>query len=157
VNGTDASTTGAAITALTRAGTLLFAGWILWLFTVLQRVTQVGETRVATVWEQRLETLVFLAFPSNIALIMATGAAAAAATWLAGPTQSLGLAILLRSVRWTCNGLAVVAIVSIIVEVNSQPGGSDTFGTVSFRAGGALALLGTSMVCHAAGRTAPGG
>ncbi|MGA9275548.1 hypothetical protein [Ilumatobacter sp.] len=157
MNGSDHARTGSAIAALTRVGILLFAGWTLWLFQVMYRVTQLSESRFSTAWEERLQALAFLTFPPNISLFALAATAAASATWLAGPTQTLGLAVLLRSLRWTANALVVVAALSILVELFGQPAGIDTIETVAFRLGGLVALVGLSYLCLAAGRTAPGG
>lgn len=157
MNGIDESRVGGAITALTRVGVLLFVGWVLWLFQVMYRVTQLSESRLATAWEERIEALAFLTFPPNLSLIALAAAAAATATWLAGPTQSLGLAVLLRTLRWTTNLLVIVAALSILVEVFGQSSGLDTIETLAFRLGGMIALVGVSYLCLAAGRTAPGG
>ena len=157
MNGTERSQIGGVITALTRVGTLLFIGWGMWLFQVMYRVTQLSESRLATVWEERIEALAFLTFPPNVSLLALAAAAAATATWLAGPTQSLGLAVLLRSLRWTSNVLLVIAVISVLIELISQPLGSDTVGTVLFRSGGVAAMIAISYLCLAAGRTAPGG
>lgn len=157
MNGTDDSRVGGAITALTRVGVLLFVGWTLWLFQVMYRVTQLSESRLATAWEERIQALAFLTFPPNLSLIALAATAAATATWLAGPTQSLGLAVLLRTLRWTINVLVVIALASILVELFGQPTGIDTIETVMFRLGGLIGLVGISYLCLAAGRTAPGG
>ncbi len=157
MNGTDRTTIGGAITALTRVGILLFAGWTLWLFQVIHRVTQITDSQIASAWEERVEVLAFLTFPPNLSLIALAAAAASTATWLAGPTQTLQLAVLLRTLRWTANGLVVIAVLSILVELFGQPTGIDTIGTVAFRLGGVVAMIGISYLCLAAGRTAPGG
>lgn len=157
VNGTDESRTGAAITALTRVGTLLFAGWILWLFQVMYRVTQLAESRLATAWEERIEALAFLTFPPNLSLFALAATAAATATWLAGPMQGLGLAVLLRSLRWSANALIAVAALSVLVELFGGASGLDSIESVAFRLGGLVSLVGISYMCLAAGRTAPGG
>ena len=157
MNGTDDARLGGAITALTRVGVLLFAGWALWLFQAMYRASQTAGTRFTSAFDERLEVLAFLTFPPNLSLLALAAAAAATATWLAGPTQSLGLAILLRTVRWSSNAVAATAAVAVISEILREPFGTDTIETVAFRSGGMIAACGLSYLCLAAGRTAPGG
>ena len=153
---TNNSTTD-IITVLTRVGIVLYAAWALWLFQVMYRVTQVAGGVSAGLWEQRIETLAFLGFLPNLSALALPAIAAAVATWMAGPTQQLELAILLRLIRWTANALIAVAILSVVVPVFGTSGGLDDVGTVAFRLSGAVGAFAISTLCLAAGRTAPGG
>ena len=146
-----------AITTLTRAAMLVFAAWALFLLWALDRVRRTGATRFAGVWTQRLEALAFITFPPNAPVLFLAASAAAAATWLAGPTQSLELAILLRLIRWSANAMIIIAVASSISILATDVGGPDERATFVFRLGGALIAGATSYLCLAAGRTAPGG
>lgn len=145
------------IHALTRVGIVAYVAWTLWLFQVLYRTTQVSGQRFSGVWEQRLETLAFIGFLPNLPALAVPAAAAATATWLAGPTQELGLAILLRLIRWTANGLVVIGILGVLATIFGQSGGFDEIETIAFRASGAVGAVALSVLCLEAGRTAPGG
>ena len=145
------------IKVLTRVGILLYVAWALWLFQVMYRVSNVAGGVSAGVWEQRIETLAFIGFLPNLAALALPAIAASAATWLAGPTQQLELAILLRLTRWTANALVGVAVLSIVIPAFGTSGGLDDVGTVAFRASGAIGAFAISTLCLAAGRTAPGG
>ena len=147
----------AIIHTLTRVGTLLYVGWVLWLFQIVYRVTQVAESQAAGLWEQRLETLSFIGFLPNLPAFALPAVAASIATWMAGPAQELGLAILLRIIRWTSNGLVVASALGVVVAIFGQSGGIDEVGTIAFRSGGVLGAAAISVLCLEAGRTAPGG
>lgn len=146
-----------AITALTRVGMLLYAGWALFFLWVLDRVRRTGATRFAGAWTQRLEALSFITFPPNAPMLFLAAVSAAAATWLAGPTQSLELAILLRLIRWTANAMVVIAVASSISIMLTDVEAAGERAALAFRLAGALIAVATSYVCLAAGRTAPGG
>ncbi len=80
------------IRALTAVGMLTYGGWVLWFFQVVQRASRIGASRFASAWEQKIEALSFISFPPNIPVLAVAAAAAALATWLAGPTQDILLA-----------------------------------------------------------------
>ncbi|MFT4657835.1 MAG: hypothetical protein ACJAXA_000942 [Candidatus Aldehydirespiratoraceae bacterium] len=145
------------IKTLTRAGIILYLAWALWLFQVMYRVTQVSGGVSAGLWEQRIETLAFIGFLPNLPALALPAIAASAATWIAGPTQQLELAILLRLIRWTANALAATAALSIVVPIFGVSGGLDDIGTMAFRLSGAVGAFAISTLCREAGRTAPGG
>ncbi len=145
------------IHTLTRVGLLAYAAWALWLFQVLYRVTQTTGGASAGAWEQRAETLAFIGFIPSLPWLAAPAVAASVATWMAGPTQQLELAILLRLTRWTANALMGVAVVSIGFAMFGRSGGFGDVGTIAFRAGGVLGALAISTLCREAGRNAPGG
>ena len=84
-------------------------------------------------------------------------AAAALASWLAGPTQDILLAILLRIIRWSANAVTMIAVLSVIVTIIGDAEGPDRLGTIAFRIAGALCASAVSYLCLAVGRTAPGG
>lgn len=142
---------------LTRVSMLVYATWALFLLWALDRVRRTGATRFAGVWTQRLEALSFITLPPNAPVLFAAAASAAAATWAAGPTQSLELAILLRLIRWSANAMIVLAVASSISILVTDVEGPDERATFVFRLGGALFAGSTSYLCLAAGRTAPGG
>lgn len=148
---------GELIRALTIVGMLAYGAWVLWFFEVVQRASRIGATRFASAWEQKIEALSFISFPPNIPLLAGAAAAAALASWLAGPTQDLVLAILLRVIRWSANALTVIALLSVVAVVIGEAEGPDRLGTVAFRLGGALCASAVSYLCLAVGRTAPGG
>ena len=149
--------TGELIRALTVVGMLTYIGWVFWLFQVVQRASRIGASRFASAWEQKIEALSFISFPPNIPVLALAAASAALATWLAGPTQDLVLAILLRIIRWSANAVAAIAVLSAIAVVIGEAEGPDRIGTVAFRLGGALCAAAVSYLCLAVGRTAPGG
>lgn len=149
--------TGELIRALTVVGMLTYIGWVFWLFQVVQRASRIGASRFASAWEQKIEALSFISFPPNIPVLALAAASAALATWLAGPTQDLVLAILLRIIRWSANAVAVIAVLSAIAVIIGEAEGPDRIGTVAFRLGGALCAAAVSYLCLAVGRTAPGG
>lgn len=136
---------------------LLYGAWALFLLWTLDRVRRTGATRFAGAWTQRLEALAFITLPPNAPVLFASAAIAAAATWLAGTTQSLDLAILLRLIRWSANAMVVVSVASSISIVLTDVEGPDERATFVFRFGGSLFAGATSYLCLAAGRNAPGG
>ncbi len=136
---------------------LIYAAWALFLLWALDRVRRTGATRFAGVWTQRLEALAFITFPPNVPVLFLAAAAAATATWVAGPTQSLELAILLRLIRWSANAMVVISVASSISILVTDVEGPDERATFVFRLAGALFAAATSYLCLAAGRTAPGG
>ncbi len=153
----DSSRQTDIIRALTRVGILLYAAWAFWLFQVLYRVSQVSGGVSAGVWEQRVENLAFIGFLPNLPVLALVAVAASTATWMAGPTQQLELAILLRLTRWTANAFVVVALVSVAFAIFGVSGGIDEVGTIAFRIGGAIGAFAISILCREAGRYAPGG
>jgi hypothetical protein len=153
----DSSRDTEIIKALTRVGLLLYAAWALWLFQVMYRVTQVAGGVSAGLWEQRVENLAFIGFLPNLPALGLVAIVASIATWMAGPTQQLELAILLRLTRWTANGLAGIAVVNVAFAVFGVSGGIDEVGTIAFRAAGGVGAYGISTLCRLAGRNAPGG
>lgn len=149
--------TGELIRVLTVVGMLTYGGWVLWLFQVVQRASRIGASRFASAWEQKIEALSFISFPPNVPVLAFAAASAALATWLAGPTQDIALAILLRIIRWSANAVAVIALLSVAAVIIGEAEGPDQIGTVAFRLGGALCAAAISYLCLAVGRTAPGG
>lgn len=155
----DASSTRTTdvIRALTRVGMLLYIAWALWLFRQLYRASQVAGGVSAGLWEQRVEALAFIGFVPNLPALALPAAAASAATWMAGPTQQIELAILLRLIRWTANALIVLALVSVAFAIFGVSGGPDEVGTIAFRTAGAIGAFAITTLCREAGRHAPGG
>jgi len=149
--------TGDLIRALTVVGMLTYGGWMLWFFQVVQRASRIGASRFASAWEQKIEALSFISFPPNIPVLAMAAGAAALASWLAGPTQDIVLAILLRVIRWSANAVTVIAVLSVVAVIIGEAEGPDRLGTIAFRIGGALCAAAVSYLCLAVGRTAPGG
>ncbi len=149
--------TGDLIRALTAVGMLTYGGWVLWFFQVVQRASRIGASRFASAWEQKIEALSFISFPPNIPVLAIAAAAAALATWLAGPTQDILLAILLRVIRWSANAVTVIAVLSVITVIIGEAEGPERSGTIAFRVGGAMCAAAVSYLCLTVGRTAPGG
>ena len=145
------------IRVLTRVGIVLYLAWMFWLFQVMYRVTQVTGGVSAGLWEQRVEDLAFIGFLPNLPVLALVAVAASVATWMAGPTQQLELAILLRSTRWTANGLIVVAAANVAFAIFGVSGGIDEVGTIAFRTAGGVGAFAISTLCREAGRNAPGG
>jgi hypothetical protein len=153
----DGSRNTDVIKALTRVGILLYIAWAFWLFQVMYRVSQVAGGVSTGLWEQRVETLAFIGFLPNLSVLALPAVAASVATWMAGPTQQLELAIMLRLIRWTANALVGVAILSVAFAIFGISGGPDEVGTITFRTGGAIGAFAISTLCREAGRNAPGG
>lgn len=153
----DESHRGELIRVLTVTSALIYFGWVLWFFQVVQRASRVGATRFSNQWEQKIEALSFIAFPPNAPALALAAMAAAAATWMAGSMQSLPLAILLRIIRWSANALVIIGTSSVLAVIIGEAEGPDRLGTVAFRMGGILISVAISYFCLAAGRTAPGG
>lgn len=145
------------IRTLTRVGLLLYVAWALWLFRQLYRASQVVSGVSAGLWEQRVEALAFIGFVPNLPALALPAAAASVATWMAGPTQQIELAILLRLIRWTANALIALAMFSVAFAIFGVSGGVDEVGTIAFRTAGAIGAFAISTLCREAGRNAPGG
>lgn len=156
-SGSDSNRETDVITALTRVGILLYGAWALWLFQVMSRVSQVSAGMSAGLWEQRVETLAFIGFLPNLPALALPAVAASIATWMAGPTQQLELAILLRLTRWTANTLIVVAVISVAFSIFGVSGSIEEVGTIAFRTAGGIGAFAISTLCRRAGRHAPGG
>lgn len=157
MSGTDDARLAGVIRALTVTGALALAGWASFVFWAVSRATRVSASRIAGVWEERIETMSFLVLPPNVPVLALAAAAAAAATWLAGPTQELGLAVLLRLTRWSANGLVLLGVVSVVTQIVTDAEGPDRLGSLATRLGGTLMAAALSYLCLAAGRNAPGG
>ena len=145
------------IRAVTRVAILLYGAWVFWLFQVLYRVSRVSAGLGSGLWEQRVEDLAYIGFLPNLPLLVFVALLASVATWIAGPTQPLELAIVLRLTRWTANALVVIALLSVATPVFGVSEGLDDVGTIAFRLGGAIAAFAISTLCREAGRNAPGG
>lgn len=145
------------IRTLTTVGGLAFVGWLAFLLRQVALVRRVGPSQFDGVWEQRLEVLSFIVLPPNIVVLVPAAAAAATATWIAGPTQELGLAILLRLIRWSATVLAVIGVLSIVNTLLSDFDSPSRLEDIALRAGGILIATAIIVLCRDAGRTAPGG
>ena len=155
--GRPAERTSEIIRALTTAGWLAFAAWALFLFRQIGRALQVSEQAFAGIGEQRIEVLSFLVLPPNSLVIVPAAIAAATATWIAGPTQTIDLAIQLRLVRWAAVlqiGIASVSAVSIVVNETGSPTETQD---IAMRLSGILSGLAVVVVTRAAERSSPGG
>ena len=136
---------------------LSYLGWLLFFFRQVERMLRVGPQQFAGLWDQRIEVMSFIVLPPNIIVLVPAAACASAATWIAGPTQQLDLAILLRLTRWTANlqaGIAAVSAVSVAINDNGSP---TWVGDVGIRVAGFVFAIAISRFCRAAGSTAPGG
>lgn len=134
-----------------------YLGWLLFFFRQVERVLRVSPQRFAGLWDQRLEVLSFVVLPPNILVIFPTALCASAATWLAGPSQELDLAILLRLTRWSANLMGGVAAASAVSTLITDSGSSTRLGEASMRIAGLMFALAISGFCRVAGRRAPGG
>ena len=153
----EASDRAALLRALTTAGILCFAAWLLFLLRQLERVITVSEQRFAGPWDQRIEVLSFIVVPPNILLLVPSAICAVAATWLAGSAQELDQAILLRIVRWAANlmiGIAAISIISLIVNDNDNP---NRIGDIAVRVSGALIAAAIGQVGRVTERSSPAG
>jgi hypothetical protein len=143
--------------ALTSAGMLCYLGWLMFFFRQVERVLRVSPQRFAGLWDQRLEVLSFVVLPPNIIVVVPAAACASAATWIAGQSQQIDLAILLRLTRWSVNlmgGIAVVSATSTLITDNGSP---TRVGDAAMRVAGFVFAVAISRLCKAAGSTAPGG
>jgi hypothetical protein len=145
------------IRTLTTVGGLAFVGWLAFVLRQSSLVRRVSASRFDGVWEQRLEVLSFIVLPPNIVVLAPAAAAAATATWLAGPTQELGLAVLLRLIRWSATVLGVIGILSIVNTLLSDFDNPSRLEDIALRTGGILIATAIVVLCRDAGRTAPGG
>lgn len=145
------------ISVLTRVGSMFWLAWLLTLFNYVFDAARVRESQIGGTWDQRIERLGFASLPPNLVVLALAAACAATATWMAGPTQELGLAVLLRIVRWSANLVAVFAVAWIVSSIVNDTEGPNLAGSIAFRLAGGLTAAGISVVCLEAGRTAPGG
>ncbi len=155
--GPDSTSRSDLVGALTTAGWLAFLSWLLFLFRQISRFTRVGEQPFAGVWEQRIEVLSFVVLPPNSLILVPAAILACTAAWLAGPTESLSLAVQLRVVRWAAvlqMAIALVSIVSIIVNETGSPTESQD---IAQRISGILMSLAILKVAGAVERQSPGG
>ncbi len=136
---------------------LTYAAWLIFLFRQFERVARVTEQRFAGEWDQRLEVLSFVALPPNVMLIVLPAVAASIATWMAGPTQTLELAIVLRLTRWSANLMILIAGVSAVATLVNDTVSPTRIGDFGMRIAGILIAAAASKLCLEAGRTAPGG
>lgn len=143
--------------ALTSAAIFCYLGWLLFFFRQVERVLRVSPQRFAGLWDQRLEVLSFAVLPPNILIIVPAALCASAATWLAGPSQELDLAILLRLTRWSANLMGGVAAASAVSTLITDSGSSTRLGEASMRVAGLMFAIAISRFCQVAGRRAPGG
>lgn len=142
---------------LTTTGLLAYTAWLLFFFRQIERAVRVSSQPFAGVWSQRIEVLSFVVFPPNVLILVPAAALASAATWMAGPRQTLDLAILLRIVRWSANVLAAIAVAGVVDTIVSDSGSPTRAGDVALRLSGLLFAVAISRMCKAVGRTAPGG
>ena len=154
---TPESRSGSIVHSLTTVAGLAFVGWLafaLWRAAVVRRI---GASRFGGVWEERLESLSFIVLAPNVLVLVPAAAAAAAATWLAGPTQELGLAVLLRLIRWSAVLLIGIGILSILHTLFSDINSANRLEAIAIRASGVLLAAAIAVLCRSAGRSAPGG
>lgn len=134
---------------LTVAGWLLLGGEIGFILFQLERARPADGTRFATAWEQRVEILSFIMFPSNATALAPAAAVAAATTLLAGRDRGPWLVALLRFVA----GLAVLMIligVASIIEIATRDGDDIDLDAVFLRVGGMSLAAGMAYLCRIA-------
>lgn len=151
------SRTGNVVHTLTTVAGLCFVGWLAFALRQVSLMRRVGESQLDGIWEQRLEVLSFIVLVPNITAFVPAAAAAATATWLAGPTQELGLAILLRLIRWSAAILILIGAASILNSLVNDFDSPARVEDIALRAGGILIAGAMIVMCRNAGRTAPGG
>lgn len=157
--GTDGDDRGPApgvVATLTTASGLAFVGWLAFALRQVSLVRRVSEQQFAGVWEQRLEVLSFLVLAPNIVALAPAAAAAATATWMAGPGQELRLAVILRLIRWSAAIMIVIGGLSIVVTLFGDLDSAGRLEDVMLRIGGMLIAGAMVVVCRGAERTTPG-
>jgi len=145
------------VRALTTAAMLVYAGWVLWLFDVVDRASRVGASRVGGVWEQRIEALGFIALPPHVPVLGMAAIAVCAATLLAGDAHDLSRAIVLRLVRWSATAIAVIGATSVLSVLLGEPDGPGRLGTVSFRTGGVFMAAAIAYFTRTVEQSTPSG
>lgn len=145
------------VQSLTSAGWFAFVAWLLFLFRQIGRVAQVGSQSFGGIWEQRIEVLSFAVLPPNSLMLVPAAALACVATWMSGPTMSLGLAVQLRIVRWAAMlqiAIGVASVISIIVNETGSPTESQD---IAQRVSGIVLSFAIIKVTAAIERGSPGG
>ncbi len=153
----DSTSRSDLVTALTTAGWFAFVSWLLFLFRQLNRVTRVGDQPFGGLWEQRIEVLSFIVLPPNSLILAPAAALACTAAWLAGPTESLQLAVQLRVVRWAAVLQMVIAGLSIVSIIVNETGSPTESADIAQRISGVLMSLAIFKVTGAVERHSPGG
>ena len=143
------------VRALTSAGMFCYLGWILVFFRQVERVVRVSSQPFAGVWDQRIEVLSFMVLPPNILILIPAAACAITATWLAGPSQELDLAILLRLVRWSANLQGAIAIASAVSIIFNDNGSPTQIGDTGTRVAGLAFCIAISRLSKAAEASNP--
>ena len=144
------------VRAITSAGWFAFLAWLLFLFRQIARVVNVGEQQFAGLWDQRIEVLSFIVLPPNVALLVPSAIAATAATYLAGPTQTVDLAVQIRIVRWAAILQSAIAVVSAMSIVVNETGSPTEAQDLSMRFAGLSMSVGIIVLTRATERSSPG-
>lgn len=147
---------GDQVRSIITAGWFAFGCWALFLFRQSGRVVRVGEQQFAGIWDQRIEVLSFIVLPPNALILVPAAVAATVATHLAGPTQSAGLAVQLRIVRWAATfqiGIAALSVLSILINETGSPTEAQD---IAMRLAGASMSAGIIALTRAAERSSPG-
>lgn len=121
--------------ALTTAGWLLAASYMLLLVAQIRRTMQVRDSPFEDgVWGQRAETISFVALPQNLVFLVPAGAAAVLAAWLMTTEDRLPL-------PWTRRLVRVVAGLGYVVILLAVVGIVDMFAQSPDAVGGAFNLM----------------
>ena len=144
------------VATLTTASGLAFVGWLAFVLRQVSLVRRVSSSEFAGTWERRLEVLSFLVLTPNIVALVPAAAAAAAATWMSGPTQELRLAVILRLIQWSAAIMIAVGGLSVLSTLFGDLDGAGRLEDVALRIGGMLIAFAIVIVCRGAERTTPG-
>ena len=148
---------GDVVHTLTTVAGLCLAGWLAFVLRQVSFARRVADSQLADEWERRIEIVGFLVAVPNVAIFVPAAAAAATATWLAGPTQELPLAIILRLARWASVLLVAIGVVSIVSSIVNEVDSPAIVEEIASPVGGILVASAMYVLCRNAGRTAPGG
>jgi len=148
---------GTVVHTLTTVAGLCLAGWAAFLLRQISFARRVADSQLADEWERRIEILSFLVVVPNVAIFVPAAVAAATATWLAGPTQELPLAIILRLVRWSSALLVAIGVVSIFSSLINEVDSPAIVEEIAAPVGGILVASAMYIMCRDAGRETPGG
>lgn len=155
-DGPDSHRQSDLVGSIITAGWFAFVAWAMFLFRQIGRVIRVGEQQFAGIWDQRIEVLSFTVLPPNALILVPAAIAATVATHLAGPTQSAGLAVQLRIVRWAASfqiGIAAVSVLSILINDTGSPTEAQD---IAMRLAGASMSGGIVVLTRNTERSSPG-
>ena len=143
--------------ALTTAGWLITASYLLLLVEQIRRAMRITDSRFEDgVWGQRAETVSFMALPQNLVILVPAAAAAVAAVWLMTTEDRLPAAWTRRLVRvvaglgYVVIALAVIGIIDVFAQSPDVIAGNFSLVT---RLGGILMAAAMIRVCVESERT----